>query len=392
VPALVVVAESTASAQQPDPVTEVARQRYEEGVKAFDAGRYEDARSAFLQAYALKRHPAVLLNLGLSELRGKYPEDGANHLQQFLREHSAATPDQKSSAEKAIADAKKKTAFVVVIVDANGADVSIDGASIGKSPLLDPFFVKPGKHTALATLQGKSATAQVDAKVGSATAANLSLGTSGTAPPVAPVTGPPGPANPPPPTTPIGAPPGTSQPPPAYPPMGGSQISAGGQGAIGMEPDRGTPTTREPFFEWYTHKPLAWVGTGVAAVGLVTGIIFSIAAGSASGAASEHTDQITAEANKDGISKPCGPIDSDGSRDLPKYRKACDHLREDISDHDTDFALAVTGWVFFGVGVVGTATYALVDWYPGKKKSTGSLVVSPVVTPSHQGLVVVGSF
>ena len=33
-----------------DAVTEVARQRYEEGVKAYDSGRFEDARSAFLQA------------------------------------------------------------------------------------------------------------------------------------------------------------------------------------------------------------------------------------------------------------------------------------------------------------------------------------------------------
>src|SRR5262249_55530103 len=100
---VVPVTESTSFAQpqQGDAVTEVARQRYEEGVKAFDAGRYEDARSAFLQAYALKRHPAVLLNLGMSELRGKYPEDGGNHLQQFLREHSSATADQKASAEKA---------------------------------------------------------------------------------------------------------------------------------------------------------------------------------------------------------------------------------------------------------------------------------------------------
>src|SRR5262245_710202 len=77
----------TAWAQGADAVTEVARQRYEEGVKAYDAGRFEDARSAFLQAYALKRHPAVLLNLGLSEIKSKYPEDGGNHLQQFLREH-----------------------------------------------------------------------------------------------------------------------------------------------------------------------------------------------------------------------------------------------------------------------------------------------------------------
>ena len=160
---------------------------------------------------------------------------------------------------------------------------------------------------------------------------------------------------------------------------------------LGVEPDRGS-STREPFLTWYSHKPIAWVGTGVAGAGLIVGIIFSIAAGSASGAASDHTDQITVEANKDGVDKPCGPVDSDGSKDLPKYRKACDALRTDLSDHDTDFALAVTGWVFLGVGVVGTATYALVDWYPAKKKSTGSLVVTPVLSPGHQGLLVGGRF
>src|SRR5690348_30854 len=53
-----------AAAAPADPITEVARQRYQEGVKAFDAGKFEDARAAFLQAYALKRHPAVLLNVG----------------------------------------------------------------------------------------------------------------------------------------------------------------------------------------------------------------------------------------------------------------------------------------------------------------------------------------
>src|SRR5690348_14418208 len=74
--------ESVAHAQGAPPVndsvTVVARQRYTEGVAAYDAGRYEDARSAFLQAYALKRHPAVLLNLGQSELRSNHPEDAGN--------------------------------------------------------------------------------------------------------------------------------------------------------------------------------------------------------------------------------------------------------------------------------------------------------------------------
>jgi hypothetical protein len=87
--AILPVAEPLAHAQGAPPpadsVTVIARQRYNDGVAAFDAGRFEDARAAFLQAYALKHHPAVLLNLGQSEMRSGHYDDGGNHLQQFLR-------------------------------------------------------------------------------------------------------------------------------------------------------------------------------------------------------------------------------------------------------------------------------------------------------------------
>ena len=45
---------STARADDKDAVTEMARRRFQEGVKFFDQKRYEEARGAFLQAYALK--------------------------------------------------------------------------------------------------------------------------------------------------------------------------------------------------------------------------------------------------------------------------------------------------------------------------------------------------
>jgi len=380
-----------AYAQQPpasDPVTEVARQRYEEGVKAFDAGRYEDARSAFLQAYALKRHPAVLLNLGLSEIRtGKYVEDGGNHLQQFLREHAGATPDQKASAEKAIGDAKKKTAWLVVSVDASGADVSVDGTAVGKSPLLDPYFVKPGKHTLLATHSGKSATTQVDAKAGAATPASLNLGV-GTPPAAVVPTPPPGSAAPPPTST-APAPPPQSGPPAGYPPGGGGQMSFG---ASTNGPDTSTGD-REPFFKWYGRKPLAWVFTGVAGVGLILGLTGSIIALDASSTADDHAGQIEDEADRRGVEQPCGPVDSSGERDIDGFRDACNTLRDDFSKYDTGFAVAVTGWVMVGVGLVGTVTYAMVDWYPKKKApTTGKVEIAPVVTPSYRGVGVVGSF
>ncbi|WP_155798595.1 hypothetical protein, partial [Sorangium cellulosum] len=210
------LSEPSSFAQSSDPVTEVARQRYEDGVKAYDAGRFEDARTAFRQVYTLKQHPAVLLNLGQSELRSNHLEDAGNHLQQFLREHTTATPEQRAAAEKAIADVKRRTGFIVVVADANGADISIDGTLVGKAPLPDPVFVTPGKHTLFATYQDRSATTQVDAKIGAATPATLTLGTTGAAP--APVAGAPTPG----PAAPTSTFPGTATPTPAQPPAAGT--------------------------------------------------------------------------------------------------------------------------------------------------------------------------
>src|SRR5260221_14584199 len=77
-------------AQEKDAVTETARRRFQEGVKFFDQKRFEDARAAFLQAYALKHHPTVLLNLAQSEIQGGHSLDAARHFSAFLRESSNA--------------------------------------------------------------------------------------------------------------------------------------------------------------------------------------------------------------------------------------------------------------------------------------------------------------
>ncbi|MGK3993848.1 hypothetical protein [Sorangium sp. So ce1024] len=418
-------------AQSSAPVTEVARQRYEDGVKAYDAGRFEDARIAFRQVYTLKQHPAVLLNLGQSELRSNHLEDAGNHLQQFLREHTTATPEQRAAAEKAIADVKRRTAFIVVAADANGADISIDGVLIGKAPLPDPVFVTPGKHTLFATYQDRSATTQVDAKIGVATPATLTLGTTG-APP-APVAGAPAPDPATPPGVPTPASPAGATPAPTQPPAGGTAEPVPGTTAPGaaapgaaapsaapaapassggftfstsntlgtMAPDQASGG-REPFFDWYTRKPLAWVGTGVAGVGLVMGIVGTAIAGSANGNAEEIGNEIKAfVARNEGTipahrrAQPCGRRD-DPSGDLPGFERACGSLREELDTYDGALPWAVTGWVLLGVGVVGTATYAMIDWYPSKQQTAtaGPRVtrIAPIVAPGQASLSVAGTF
>lgn len=387
------VALAQPAAAPPDSVTQIARQRYNEGVTAYDAGKFEDARTAFLQAYALKRHPAVLLNLGQSELRSNHAEDAGNHLQQFLREHTTASAEERAIAEKGVAEAKKKAALVVVSVDVVGADVSLDGITIGKSPIYDPYFIKPGKHTLFAAANGKSAAVAIDAKVGLASTATLTLGGGGA---VAPIPGPPMPMPPTFPPGPPSGPPGLQPVTPPFTPMG---PPPGMMPPHGPGPGMMMPQEPESFGHWYKRKPLAWVGTGLAGVGLVMGIIGSASASSASASANDVAAQIKkhrADFDPGAPAAICGDMSGNGV--YPGYADACKTLRDNISLFHTDVAVAVTGWVFFGVGVAGTALYSFIDWYPNRNRGMGKaddgpkMAVTPVVTPTFKGFGVAGTF
>jgi hypothetical protein len=396
----------SAFAQQPAPtdqVKEIARQRYGDGVKAYDAGRFEDARLAFEQAYQLTQVPAVLYNLGLAELKAGKTVAGGNHLLQFLREAKDATDDKKTAANAAIEDAKKKACLVTITVDAPGADVSVDGTLVGKSPLPDPVFVELGPRTLLASVSGKTGMTKIDAKKGTASAA-IVTGATATGPatgPTGPGTGPTGPGTGPtgPGTGPTG--PGTGPTGPGTGPTGpGTGPGTGPTGpgiGIGTPPPGGgdtAPQGREDFFHWYARKPLAWVGTGVFAVGLGLGIGFSAAAAGTKSDSESIAQQIRDKAAADGLSgAPCGPEDSSGGADV--YPSACNKLRDALSAHNTNTTVAVVGWVTAGVAAAGTVTYIMVDWFANDapaddRAQPPHAQVLPLVGPGYVG--VTGSF
>src|SRR5580692_7246311 len=77
-----VVAQSAAD----DPTTAMARARFKEGVDFFDKGSFEQARASFLQAYALKKHPAVLLNLAWSCVKSGHALEAERYFKQYLAE------------------------------------------------------------------------------------------------------------------------------------------------------------------------------------------------------------------------------------------------------------------------------------------------------------------
>jgi len=146
---------------------QTARVRFQEGVRYYDSKQYAKARVAFAQAYALKPHLSILLNLAQSEVRSGYEADAANHFSKYLREVDSSSPTRKE-AEKGLARAKKSAGEVLVKTADDGVQILLDGKEQGMSPLDGPLYVAPGSHT----LEGKRGTAtastQFDAAAGRA--------------------------------------------------------------------------------------------------------------------------------------------------------------------------------------------------------------------------------
>ena len=121
---------------------DAARQRFNEGVKFFDAGQYDKARAAFLQAWVLKKHPAVLLNLAQSSLRGHHEAEAARYFDQYLHD-AGATESGKTIAANGLAEARTKDGRLDVRAPAS-VEVFVDDQSVGVGARV--VDVDPGSH------------------------------------------------------------------------------------------------------------------------------------------------------------------------------------------------------------------------------------------------------
>ncbi|WP_437782969.1 PEGA domain-containing protein [Sorangium sp. So ce1097] len=143
-----------AEAQESDAMTDKARQLFEDGVKAAKAGKWDDAHAAFLAAWAIKPHYQIASNLGVTSLRVGKPREAAEYLTLYLREAPATKVQERQRAEASLQEARAQIATVTVRVAPDGAEVTVDGKSVGQAPLADPVFLDPGRHEIGAKLDG----------------------------------------------------------------------------------------------------------------------------------------------------------------------------------------------------------------------------------------------
>jgi hypothetical protein len=363
-----------------------ARERFKEGVTFFDQKQYDKARVAFLQAYALKKHPAVLLNLAQSELRSNHEADAAKHFSAYLRESTTASDAERQAAEAGLTATKSAVALLDVNVDEGGAEIYVDGSLEGVSPLPGPLYVNPGVHSVEARKGGKTRTQQINASAGRQFMADLSF-----APKVLPV-------------EPVAASTSAAAAPAEAPPAPEAEHP---------EPSSG----RKPFFKWLVSSPVGIVGLGLTGVGLGGGIGLAVASKKSYDNAESVASQITSHAAQD--SMMANPDTSDlcsnpskwlmdakyppnASPDLAtrsgQYSAACSKYQDNVNSGDKLKTWSTVGFVVSGAAAVGTVIFYLVD--PNAKEASASgarrverrIALVPSVSPAHAGLTVVGSF
>jgi len=378
------IAAPPARAADEDTTVAIARERFKEGVAFFDQKQYDKARVAFLQAYALKKHPAVLLNLAQSELRCGHEVEAAKHFSTYLRETTTASDSERQAAEAGLNATKSAVALLDVNVDESGAEIYVDGSLEGISPLPAALFVSPGPHNVEARKGGKTKTQQVNTSAGRQFMADLSF---------APKTLPAEPA-----VASAGKNAATQPPPPTQGPEEPSSSSAG----------------RKPFFSWLVSSPVGIVGLGLTGVGVGGGIGLAVASKQSYKNADSVAAQITHAASQDSMmatpdtrdlcNDPSAWLNKQANppADVPtragQYNAACSKYQDNVNSGDQLKTWSTVGFVVGGVAAVGTVIFYFVD--PNARVDTGDsargerrrVALVPSIGPAHTGLTLIGSF
>jgi hypothetical protein len=182
------VAPAPPAAQAPpgDPATILVRSRelFTRGNKLYDQGNLQGAEAAYLDAWKLKKSYDVGGNLGNVEADLKKWRAAAEYLSYALREFPAGgRTSLRDDMIGRLTEAQKYVGKLLFQVNHAGAEVFIDGASVGIAPLQQEVYVDPGTHLVEARLEGyPPAQATVTAARGRADTVPLTL--------VAAVTGP----------------------------------------------------------------------------------------------------------------------------------------------------------------------------------------------------------
>ncbi len=331
---LAVALATAAPAWADDKATRDAQARFVEGLDRVKAGDFEAARVSFMQAYAVLHKPDILWNLALAEQKSGHPVEAIGHFKQVRK--AARSDADRAGADRHIAELMDQTAHIEVSAP-SGAQVTVDGAAMGMSPLPEPLDVAAGKHhVEVAVAAGDTRAADAEAVTGQVVRVSF-LQTQAVVTP-APGTPPPAVAPAPPP------PPPADTTPPAS--SGGSTF-------------------------WDARGITVVSIGGLAVVSAALGLSFGIVSNNDSSTASTLRQQ----------NPSCAGSSSPG----------CQQLASTTSSQHSAYVTSEGFWIGAAVLAVGAAaTWFL--WPKASSSAGASVQVLPAASPGGAGALAIGSF
>jgi hypothetical protein len=151
-----------AAPETPGDVTTQAAAHYARGVKLYQEDDFRAALIEFNRAYELAPNWAVLYNLGQSYYQLRDYPSALNTMEKYVQVGGANIPaDRRSQVDREIGELRGRVAHVTLISNVAGADLTLDDASIGRTPLGTPIVVGEGRHKLTATKLGYVTTNKV---------------------------------------------------------------------------------------------------------------------------------------------------------------------------------------------------------------------------------------
>jgi tetratricopeptide (TPR) repeat protein len=142
---------------EPSPISKAAReeaaQRFDRGLKLFDAQDNAGALAEFLRADEIAPHVLLAYNIGLVYAAMNRPVDATQALERALKTADGLKPAQQARARAVHAEQSARVARVRVTTKPEGARLEVDGVTAGKTPLSEPLRVSSGTHVIGAVLE-----------------------------------------------------------------------------------------------------------------------------------------------------------------------------------------------------------------------------------------------
>jgi hypothetical protein len=140
---------------------EEARQRYRRALELYDEGSTESLESALLElerAYALAPSYRLLYNVGLVSMQLRQYARAYDAFAAYLQGGGAEIPPSRTEEVNGhLTRLGVRTGTLTITVDVPGAEVAVDDAVIGTSPLAKPVRVNAGRRRVSVTSAGRVA-------------------------------------------------------------------------------------------------------------------------------------------------------------------------------------------------------------------------------------------